>query len=85
MEWWAGIVEVLGGNEIRVREKVPEATIERTASWMHRQVSGSLAAVRQALGEEGFYNWLETLLYLGEMKMSHRHIGAVNHYRARAG
>ena len=85
MQWWAGVVEVLGGDEIKVRGKVPEATIERTASWMHRQVSGSLAAVRMALGEEEFDRWLQTMLYLGEMKMSHRHIGAVNHYRARAG
>ncbi len=85
MDWWARMVEILGGEEIRVRGKVPEATIERTASWVRRQVSGSLAAVRQALGPEEFDEWLEAVLYLGEMKMSHRHVGAVNHYKARAG
>ncbi len=85
MEWWSRIVDVLGGDEIRVRGKVPEATIERTATWVRRQVSGSLAAVRKALGEEQFDDWLEAVLYLGETKMSSRHRGAVNHYKARAG
>jgi len=59
-EWWQEIVALLGRVSVRRPKRL--ATVEQSQAWVARQVSGTLAVLRSALGSEGFREWLEPLL-----------------------
>jgi hypothetical protein len=71
LPWWSEFLDKVGGFiKIRLPRFVP--TIQRSKQWINRQVSTTLAAIRQVYGAY-FKEWLDQQLHEGEMKLKDRH------------
>ncbi len=69
--WWREIQELLGTVVIRV--SIKKADIGGMYSWVYRQVSPTLACLRDTFVDEvDFMNWLFDVLDEGELNMSQR-------------
>ena len=78
MEWWQGIVDLLGS--IQLRNPVRVQTIEKSKRHYER-TSASLAMLRLAYGEAEFMGWLMDLLDVEEDDLPDRHKRLLEAYR----
>lgn len=75
LDWWQSLVDRVGAEIKHSRARVVKS-LDKTLTWVHRQVAKSLYVVRQVLTPKRFYSWLsEELTYAGEnLSAWHEHL-----------
>ncbi|MEG3881603.1 replication initiation factor domain-containing protein [Microcoleus sp. herbarium7] len=75
LSWWQILVDQVGVEIKHSRARVVKS-LDKTLTWVHRQVAKSLYVARQVLTPKRFYSWLaDELTYAGEnLSAWHEHL-----------
>lgn len=75
LDWWQALVDSVGVEIKHSRARVTKS-LDKTLTWVHRQVAKSLYVARQVLTPKRFYSWLaDELTYAGDNLSSwHEHL-----------
>jgi hypothetical protein len=67
LDWWQKFLDLVEGG-LRLSLSAPTRTLEKTLSWIDRQVQTSLAMIADFLGRSSFDRWVEDQLRNGRKR-----------------
>lgn len=81
LDWWQQFLDFVAAVPLKFSLPKPERTLDKTRTWMNRQVCTSLAMIREVYGERQFQQFIRQLLSDGFHRFTTYHKAVVKQGR----
>lgn len=81
LDWWQAFLDILSVSHLKLALPKPEKTLEKTRNFLAKQVSTSLAMVREVYGQREFNRMIRELLADGRSRFTGAHDAVVRQGR----
>lgn len=76
--WWDSFLNGIG--KLKLSLEAPDATIERSMTWIDRQVAPALLMIEKAVGEKKFTSYIEDIMNNSEDRLTDKHKTIINNH-----